>query len=153
MDGAHAGEQIVLFAKSGAGLWWVQPFANHPFTEIRSDQQWRNSTHLGTEYAAMLVEPGYRPPETIDHLPQKGGPVIAVATATGEASLRPASRTLNFSGGYEWEIRGVPSNCGGATNTYDPSNAWTDTKLDGCTSCIARGLGECLTCAEITPHP
>lgn len=147
VEGAHAGEQIVLFAKSGAGIWWVQPFANHPFTEIRSDQQWRNSTHLGTEYAALLVQPGYRPPETIDHLPQKGGPVIAVATGTGEASLRPASRTLNFSG-YEWEIRGVPSNRGGATNTYDPSNAWTDT--NGWLHLrIARGLGE-WTCAEIT---
>jgi len=147
VEGAQAGEQIVLFAKSGAGIWWVQPFANHPFTEIRSDLQWRNSTHLGTEYAALLVMPGYRPPETIDHLPKKGGAVVAVATATGEASMRPASRTLHFSG-YEWEIRGVPSNRGGATNTYDPSNAWTDT--NGWLHLrIARGLGE-WTCAEIT---
>ena len=114
---------------------------------IRSDQHWQNSTHLGTEYAALLVEPGYRPPETTDNLPQKGGPVIAVATAKGEASQRPASRTLNFSG-YEWEIRGVPSNRGGATNTYDPANAWTDT--NGWLHLrIARGLGE-WTCAEVT---
>jgi len=147
VDGAHAGQQIVLFAKSGAGVWWVQPFAAQPFTAIRSDLQWRNSTHLGMEYAALLVEPGYRPPETTQNLPQKGGPVIAVATAKGEASQRPASRTLNFSG-YEWEIRGVPSNRGGATNTYDPANAWTDT--NGWLHLrIARGLGE-WTCAEVT---
>jgi hypothetical protein len=147
VDGARAGEQIVLFAKTSAGVWWVQPFAAQPFTAIRSDQQWRNSTHLGMEYAALLVEPGYQPPETTEHLPLKGGPVIAVATAKGEASQRPASRTLNFSG-YEWEIRGVPSNRGGATNTYDPANAWTDT--NGWLHLrIARGLGE-WTCAEIT---
>jgi hypothetical protein len=147
VDGARAGEQIVLFAKSGAGIWWVQPFAAQPFTAIRSDLQWRNSTHLGMEYAALLVAPGYHPPETTQNLPPKGGPVIAVATTKGEASQRPASRTLNFSG-YEWEIRGVPSNRGGATNTYDPANAWTDT--NGWLHLrIARGLGE-WTCAEIT---
>jgi hypothetical protein len=147
VDGAHTGQQIVLFAKSGAGLWWVQPFSDQPFTAIRPDLQWRNSTHLGTEYAALLVEPGYRPPETSDRLPPKGGPVIAVATAKGEASRLPASRTLHFSG-YEWEIRGVPSNRGGATNTYDPTNAWTD--ANGWLHLrIARGLGE-WTCAEIT---
>ena len=147
VEGARPGEQIVLFAKSGAGVWWVQPFADHPFTAIGSDLQWRNSTHLGMAYAALLVEPGYRPPETIDHLPQKGGPVVAVATAKGEPSQRPASRTLHFSG-YEWEIRGVPSNRGGAINTYDPANAWTDT--NGLLHLrIARGLGE-WTCAEVT---
>jgi hypothetical protein len=147
VDGARAGEQVVLFAKSGTGVWWVQPFADQPYTAIRSDLQWRNSTHLGTEYAAVLVEPGYRPPETTDRLPEKGGPVIAVATAKGEAPQHPVSRTLHFSG-YEWEIRGVPSNRGGATNNYDPANAWTDT--DGRLHLrIARGLGE-WTCAEVT---
>jgi hypothetical protein len=147
VEGARPGQQIVLFAKSGAGVWWVQPFALHPFTPIRSDLQWRNSTHLGTEYAALLVEPGYQPPETAARLPQKGGAVIAVATAPGEESHRPVSRTLNFSG-YQWEIRGVPSNRGGATNTYDPANAWTDTK-GWLHLRIARGLGE-WTCAEVT---
>lgn len=147
VDGGSPGQQIVLFAKSGSGLWWVQPFADHPFTAVRPDLQWRNSTHLGTEYAAVLVEPGYLPPETTPRLPQKGGAVLAVATARGERSDRPASRTLHFSG-YEFEIRGVPSNRGGATNTYNPANAWTDT--NGWLHLrIARGLGE-WTCAEVT---
>jgi hypothetical protein len=147
VEGAHAGQQIVIFAKSGTGLWWVQPFADQPFTDIRSDQQWQNFTHLGTEYAALLVEPEYHPPQTTERLPEKGGPVIAVATAKGEPSRLMVSRTLHF-GGYEWEIRGVPSNRGGATNNYDPGNAWTDT--DGRLHLrIARGLGE-WTCAEVT---
>jgi hypothetical protein len=147
VSGTHAGERIILFAKSGVGVWWVQPFADQPFTTIRSDMQWQNSTHLGTEYAAVLVGPGYRPPETTERLPQKGGPIIAVATAKGEPSGRAASRTLHFSG-YEWEIRGVPSNRGGATNSYDPANAWTDAK-GWLHLRIARGLGE-WTCAEVT---
>lgn len=147
VDGAIAGEQIVLFARSGSGVWWVQPFTDRPFTAIQSDLQWHNVTHLGTEYAAVLAGPGYTPPETTDRLPQKGGPVFAVATAKGEPSTHPTSRTLHFSG-YEWEIRGVPSDRGGATNNYDPTNAWTDT--DGHLHLrIAPGLGE-WTCAEVT---
>jgi hypothetical protein len=147
VTGARPGQQIVLFAKSGAGVWWVQPFAAQPFTAIRSDLQWRNTTHLGIEYAALLVDPEFRPPETSGKLPQKGGAVVAVATAKGEALKRPVSRTLHFSG-YEWEIRGVPSDRGGTTNAYDPANAWTDT--NGWLHLrISQGLGE-WTCAEVT---
>ncbi len=142
VEGARAGQQIVLFAKS-AGVWWVQPFADQPYTGIRSDKHWENSTHLGTEYAALLVEPGYQPPETTARLPRKGGPVIAVVTANGEPQHLITSRTLHFSG-YEWEIRGVPV----GENNYDPANAWTDTggRLH---LRIARGTGE-WTCAEVT---
>lgn len=147
VDRLRAGQQIVLFARSGSGVWWVQPFADRPFTEVQSDLKWQNVTHLGTEYAALLVDSGYRPPETTDHLPQKGGSVIAVVTAKGEPEQPLASRTLNFSG-YEWEIRDVPSDRGGATNTYDPTNAWTDT--DGRLHLrVSHGVGE-WTCAEIT---
>ena len=56
MTGARPGQQVVLFARSGG--WWVQPMANTPFTPIQPDGTWRNSTHLGTEYAALLVGRG-----------------------------------------------------------------------------------------------
>jgi len=125
VTGVRPGQRIVLFARSGIGTWWVQPFADQAFTVIQPDSKWRNSTHLGTEYAAMLVDAGYRPPATTAVLPAKGGDVAAVATAKGEGSPRLVSRTLHFSG-YEWEIRQVPSDRGGTLNTYDPANAWTD---------------------------
>ena len=51
---ARPGQQIILFARSGTGVWWVQPFANQPFTVIGPESKWENSTHLGTEYAALL---------------------------------------------------------------------------------------------------
>jgi hypothetical protein len=146
VTGALPGQQIVLFARSGAGVWWVQPFANQPFTAIENQSKWQNSTHLGTEYAALLVASGYRPPETTDRLPGKGAGVAAVATANGIESRRPVSRTLHFSG-YEWEIRGVPSNRGGSVNTYDPGNAWTD-ENGRLHLRIAQGLGQ-WTCAEV----
>lgn len=49
---ARPGQKIVLFARGGP--WWVQPLADQPFTTIQPDSTWRNSTHLGTEYAAAL---------------------------------------------------------------------------------------------------
>ena len=122
VTGARAGQRIVLFARSGG--WWVQPLANEPFTSIQPDGTWRNSTHLGTEYAALLVEADYRPPARADALPSPGGPVIVVATAKGEGAAERPARKLTFSG-YEWLVRQVPSDRGGA-NDYDPANAWTD---------------------------
>jgi signal transduction histidine kinase len=80
--GAHPGQHIVLYARSGA--WYVQPYADQPLTEIQSDSKWRNSTHLGTEYAALLVEAEYLPPARSDVLPNRGGGVVAMASVTGE---------------------------------------------------------------------
>lgn len=121
--GARPGQQIVLFAK--AGVWWVQPTRDEPFTSIQPDSTWISSTHLGTEYAALLVEPGYRPPPTIDVLPLEGGDVVAVKTVAGEKSEQVGPKTIQFSG-YEWQVRSVRSTRGGRNNNYDTANAWTD---------------------------
>jgi len=123
VTGARPGQQLVLFAKSG--VWWVQPLTVQPFTGIDAGGAWKNTIHLGTDYAALLVEPGYRPPATTDVLPQPGGPIIAVAMAKGAGDFVQRPRqTLTFSG-YEWELRSIPSDRGG-NNSYDPANAWTD---------------------------
>ena len=78
---AEAGQRIVLFAHWGP--WWVQPFVAQPFTTIGPDSKWSNSTHFGTQYAALLVEDSYHPPATIDNLPPIGHGVIAVAVVAG----------------------------------------------------------------------
>ena len=75
------GQQIVLFARSG--MWWVQPFANQPFTNIQPDSKWKNLTHPGSAYAALLVDSRFHPLPTLAALPNKGGPVFAVATVEG----------------------------------------------------------------------
>jgi signal transduction histidine kinase len=80
-NGARPGQQIVLYARSGD--WYVQPFADKPFTAIRPDSTWTNSTHAGTEYAALLVDPGYVPQLRVDDLPGDGGLVVAVAITAG----------------------------------------------------------------------
>jgi hypothetical protein len=121
--GAQRGQQIVLFARSG--VWWVQPFEAEPLTAIQPNSIWKNSTHPGSAYAALLVSAGYQPPPTMRVLPQKGGPILAVATAEGPMLASPAVKTLHFSG-YQWKIRETPSDPGGSRNVYDPANAWTD---------------------------
>ena len=122
VTGAHEGQRIVLFAKSG--VWWVQPTVEQPFTSIQPDSTWTSSTHPGTEYAALLVGPGYKPAPTIEVLPSEGGDVIAVKTVHGE-HWDASQKTLQFSG-YEWHVRNVGSNRGGRENNYESANAWTD---------------------------
>jgi signal transduction histidine kinase len=75
-------QRIVLYARSGA--WYVQPYVEEPFTKIGPNSIWINSTHLGTEYAALLVNPGYVPPSLAIQLPTPGGDVIAVAVVEGK---------------------------------------------------------------------
>ena len=81
VSGARPDQQIVLFARSGA--WFVQPFVDQPFTRIEPDSKWQNSTHLGTEYAALLVEADYQPPASTYELPGEGNGVVAVAIVKG----------------------------------------------------------------------
>ncbi len=119
--GARPGQQIVLYAKSE--MWWLQPSESAPFTHIQPNSKWINATHLGTEYAALLVDPGYAPPVHTDVLPVPSGSVAAVAVVQGGKS--PPSPTIIFSG-YEWRVRTALSNRGGTRNLYDPGNAWTD---------------------------
>jgi hypothetical protein len=122
VTGARSGQRIVLFSKSG--VWWVQPEARQPFTEIRADSSWTSAVHLGTEYAALVVEGDYSPPLSTETLPEPGGAVAARTIVPGDPSARAPHHTLEF-GGYEWIARAAPSDRGG-TNDYDPANAWTD---------------------------
>jgi hypothetical protein len=124
VTGARPGQQIVLYAKSGAE-WWVQPTSAKPFTAISPDSSWQASIHLGSDYAALLVNAGYQPTKTVTALPPEGGSVVRVATVKGrDVPPRPV-KVLQFSG-YDWVVRDVGSPRSGRENLYDPANAWTD---------------------------
>jgi hypothetical protein len=127
-------------------MWWLQPAVNEEFTKIRPDTTWTNTTHMGTNYAALVVEPGYRPPAKLNELPKPGAGVVAVAVANrGSAGLAPPKR-LSFSG-YEWRVRDVPSSRGG-DNIYDPKNAWTDSA--GALHLQIASVSGQWTCTELT---
>jgi len=122
--GARPNQRIVLFARSDEG-WWVQPFRSRPFTDVGPDSTWKNSIHLGQEYAALLVDADYRPPATAEALPDRGGGVIAVVRIAGTGKfVAPAAKTITFSG-YEWLVRQTQNDRHGM-NDYDGRNVWVD---------------------------
>ena len=124
VSGARPGQQIVVYARSGP--WWVQPWPDKPFIPIKADSTWSTPTHLGFEYAALLVDPGFHPPPTIDTAPARGGSVVAVTTVKGSGPVWIApTKPLKFSG-YDWNIRTIAGDRGGLNNLYNPDNAWTD---------------------------
>lgn len=125
VSGAKPGEQIVLYARSG--IWWIQPFGSQPYTQIQPNSSWRNSTHLGTEYAALLVEPGFHAATKLKSLPPVGNGVVSVATAPGKPGKPIVSKMVHFSG-YDWRVRTTGTGRGGHVNVYDPENVWTDGK-------------------------
>ena len=81
VTGTRSDQKIVLYARSGA--WYVQPWADQPFTKINNDSTWSNETHLGTEYAALLVEHDYVPTQLTINLPTPGNGVIAITVVEG----------------------------------------------------------------------
>ena len=124
VSGARNGQRIVLYARSG--IWWVQPFSAKPFTSIRRDSHWESPTHLGTEYAALLVDATYDPEPGLSELPGVGGPILALAVTKGRGFVPPpADKIVHFSG-YDWVVRQEPSPRGGKDNNYTPDNAWID---------------------------
>jgi len=122
--GAEPGQRIVLYALSG--VWWVQPVTEQPFTPIQRDSTWKNRTHPGVRYAALLVDSQYRPPLKVDALPNKGGPILAVTSVAGSAAPAPP-KVIRFSG-YRWVVRQAANDPGGSLNYYDQKNAWTDAR-------------------------
>ena len=124
VKGARPNQRIVLFTRSDEG-WWVQPFRSRPFTDIAPDSTWKNSIHLGQEYAALLVDSDYRPPATAESLPELGGGIVAVARLGGTGKfVPPAPKTITFSG-YDWLVRQTQNDRHGM-NDYDGRNVWVD---------------------------
>lgn len=137
--------KLVLYAKTGN--WWIQPLRNEPYTNVRPDGTWTNNTHLGTDYAAVLVESGFHPATALKEIPSRGGSVLAVTTVKGSDPALQVSKTLWFSG-YEWRIRTVPSSRGGGPSPYSADNAWTDAK--GALHLQIKNVSGEWTCAEVT---
>lgn len=126
VTGARPGQRIVLYAKTD-GRWGVGPQSGQPFTNIETDGRWKASVHLGIQYAALLVDPTYNPPEQTESLPVVGNGVVALAVVNGEgpAPLLPSPKTLRFSG-YDWTTSTGPIFRAGSKHFFDPANVWTD---------------------------
>src|SRR5256712_7002830 len=145
--GARPGQRIVLYAKTD-GRWGVCRQSGQPFTNIEADGRWKASVHLGIQYAALLVDPTYNPPEQTESLPIVGNGVVALAVVNGEgpAPVLPSPKILNFSG-YEWTTSTGPIFRAGSRNFFDPANVWTDER-DALHLRISGSLGK-WTAAEL----
>ncbi len=145
VTGARPNQRVVLFARSDEG-WWVQPYRSRPFTDIAPDSTWKSVTHLGQEYAALLVDADYRPPATAEALPEPGGGIIAVTRVDGSGKyVPPAPKTITFSG-YEWLVRQTKNDRHGM-NDYDGRNVWLDS--DGHLHLLLSERDGRWTCAEV----
>src|SRR5882757_5537633 len=83
VTGARPGQRIALYAKTD-GRWGLCRQSDQPFANIESDGRWKASVHLGLQYAALLVDPTYDPPEQTESLPIVGNGVVALAVVNGE---------------------------------------------------------------------
>jgi hypothetical protein len=125
---ARPGQRLVLYTKTD-GRWGVYPRTGQRFTNIESDGRWKSSIQLGLQYAALLVDPDYNPPEQTESLPVVGDGVVALAVIDGRgaAPVFPSPKTLRFSG-YEWTTSTGPIFRAGSRNFFDPANLWTDNR-------------------------
>jgi hypothetical protein len=138
-------QKIVIYAH--AGPWWVQPWPDHPFIPIRADSTWSTETHLGFDYAALLVDPDYYPQPEMDVAPTQGGSValVTIVKGVGAPQMDPTG-SLKFSG-YDWGVRMVANDKGGTNNLFDAKNAWTD--ASGALHLQIKKQGDRWTCAEV----
>jgi hypothetical protein len=107
---ADPGQQIVIYAHSGTR--WVQPWPDRALPSIRADSTWSTKTHLGFEYAVLLVDPEYHPLPTLDAAPTQGGLVALVKIVKGTPQFAPTG-SPKFSG-YDrvpllesWQMEGL----------------------------------------------
>ena len=68
--------KVIVFVHTDT--WYVQPYIEASDTEIKNSNTWQTDTHLGSEYAALLVNNSYKPPTTTGRLPEVGGPILAI---------------------------------------------------------------------------
>src|ERR1700730_8086185 len=66
--GARPGQRMVMYAKTD-GRWGVCRQPGTPFTNIETNSRWKASVHRGIQYAALLVDQTYDPPEQTESLP------------------------------------------------------------------------------------
>lgn len=143
VSGARQGQRLVIYSKSG-GLWWLQPLLTSPFTAILPDQVWRNETHLGTEYAVLLVDSSFHPAAILSQLPKRGQGIAAVAATGGQE--KSSSFFVDFSG-FTWRVRWKASDRGGTSNPYTPENVYTDNAGALHLQIVKRDQG--WTCSEV----
>jgi hypothetical protein len=117
-----AKHRVVIWAK--ADIYYVQPTALDPWTQIQADSSWESSTHPADRYVALLVDSSYAPAETRGRHPASDPGVLA----WDEAAIWTGSRRLDFAG-HRWQVKasGDRAVAPGPNHYSDlPSDVWVD---------------------------
>jgi len=139
------GGRLVIYVFS-RNTWYIQPLTVRPFTAIEKDGAWRTLTHLGSQYAAVLVTAAYRPANVLRALPPIGGSVLSIKTVPGDPSSTKAPGHLRFSS-YDWSVRQMGSDRYGTPHEYRMSNVSVDAQ--GYMHLRVRKENNEWTCAEV----
>ena len=75
--------RVVVYALTDH--WYVQPTRDESLTLINNDGTWATQTHLGTSYAALLVDKSFIPPQQPSAIP-RGESVLAQVTVGAHIS-------------------------------------------------------------------
>lgn len=124
VNNPQAGSRLVVYVYA-RNTWFVQPMTLHPFTKIGADGAWSSLTHLGGQYAVILANSEFRPPNTMRALPQPGGSVLSVKAVPGDPSSVKPERFVRFSG-YTWTVRQLGGDTYGSPHEYAESNVTVD---------------------------
>ena len=95
-----------------------------PSRQSKADSTWKNTIHLGTEYAALLVEPGIAHRHDRDAA-RAGRPGHRGGDGQRHGRVRDRPRKTLIVQRLRMGNAAIPSDRGG-DNEYDPDNAWTD---------------------------
>jgi len=67
--------RVVVYSKTNR--WYIQPLEDSVI-DINPDRTWSAEIHLGSQYAALLVTPDFKPQSPLDTLPTASSSVLAV---------------------------------------------------------------------------
>jgi hypothetical protein len=101
---------IVLYAETNN--FYVQPLTSSKKTEIRCNGTFRNWTHGGHHYIAILANRSWDPPDIMYSLPDVGGDILAID--------REPEKRIQFSG-YTWVVKSS-----GSVAIEPGPNIWSD---------------------------
>jgi hypothetical protein len=74
---------LVVLYSFASGTYWIQPWANAPFTELTATGRFHQRIHLGTRYAAILVaNNGVQLPARSSSWPAPGRDILAFCEVT-----------------------------------------------------------------------
>ncbi|HEY0944052.1 MAG TPA: hypothetical protein VGD81_02255 [Opitutaceae bacterium] len=82
---------VVVYRRNERGIWIIQPSITDR-GGLHADGTWAATTNSGTNYAVLLVDADYIPPDYVGALPAVGEGVISRAIAFEARSAIPAPR-------------------------------------------------------------